>query len=824
MKNKLATTVLTLTLLAGFGAATSSAQSLLNEMRIGSCNKWRYADTELDSKTDNKKVDLGKRYFELLVEEERKKGLVVDVRPFAINQATGKLSFSGNNGRVTVVNMNPFAYRYTVSVAQHELVSSALNDFLGLLLPAKLRPTGRTQSGGDSVTSKAAEDNKDTRIGRILARLDSLNCNNAEEGCKALKTLKDLVDELQENLTNLTKKPDRGTPIFPVSEPKAFEEYRKNALDVVNEEIDAYEVCTAATTLHDHLKTFFPNNDDLKKLNTANEALRTAERVQQELTDLISEFSNDNDIKDYKARCGGFKCLDQISAYATEAGTILGSFRSDINELLEIAKDMKDALKNTEDMAKKDGLFARTFTVIKRFEFTEASISVGRVKRGETNSGNVARSNNADSSTGTAPPKPLKKGGSGTSGGAGTGNDGNKNEEEEKQEDDSNGSNDSGRKEKAAAANEGNGGTGGNAITNSSTQSIQIGRPRFLLSGGLVFSPMERRTFGPIKGFAHDSNGNPTGSGDDNIIGLTEESPRRLLPMAILNTRIHSFAPTSFYFSLGVTAKHEDNVDIEYLLGPSVSLLNERALFTFGGYVGRVQQLVPDVKIGDKIPDSVGTDAKLFTKRYSWKPGFSFSYVFSESKKQAESLAGGSGGQSTAARAASDLKNEIRIGGIPFNFAMGLVYSSLEDQTYDEIVGFARDRQGNLTKGQNLTRIAGLVSDSDYRLIPMAMLHTRLLNFGSQRSLYFTTGVSGRKVDDSVKIEYLLGPSINLYRRKLFFTFGAFAGKRQVLGGDFFEGAALKKDQSVTTHDRYVWKPAFGFSYDMSRIFRRDSQ
>jgi hypothetical protein len=105
----------------------------------------------------------------------------------------------------------------------------------------------------------------------------------------------------------------------------------------------------------------------------------------------------------------------------------------------------------------------------------------------------------------------------------------------------------------------------------------------------------------------------------------------------------------------------------------------------------------------------------------------------------------------------------------------------------------------------------------------MAMLHSRLLNFGS-RSLYFTTGVSGRKVDDDLKIEYLLGASVNIYRRKLFFTFGAFAGKRQELSGDFFQGAALEKDQSVPTHDRYIWKPAFGFSYDISRVFRRDSQ
>jgi len=676
------------------------------------------------------------------------------------------------------------------------------------------------------VSAKAAENDLNTRLGRIRARLNTLSCNDTEEGCKALITLKGLVGKLQDDLTKLT---EGQTKVFPVSEPQAFKEYRDNALAVRNEEFDAYEVCTAATTLHNQLKAFFASNsasnNDLTNLHTANDRLRTVERLQQELTDLIGEYAADNDIKDYKARCGGFKCLDQISAYAREAATILAAFRSDINELLATEKNMTDAFEATTAMADKDGLFARTFTVIKRFEFTEASISVGRVKREDPNDPRVARSNNTDSAPEKKAPKPVVKGGGASSGGEGNG--GTKNEDDDNnQKDDPGGPNDSGKSEKAAATGGGNGGnagTGGNASTNASTQSIQIGRARFLLSGGLVFSPMPRQTFGPITGFARDANGNPTGAGNDNIIGVTEESPRRLLPMAILNTRIHSFEPTSFYFSLGVTAKHEDNVDVEYLLGPSVSLLNERALFTFGGYVGRVQHLVPDVKIGDKIPDSAGSDAKLFTKSYSWKPGFSFSYVFSESKKQAESLAGGSG-QSAAARAASDLKNEIRIGGVPFNIAMGLVYTSLEDQTYDEIVGFARDRQGNLTNGKNLTRIAGLVSDSDYRMVPMVMLHTRLLNFGSGRSLYFTTGVSGRKVDDNVKIEYLLGPSINLYRRKLFMTFGAFAGKRQVLGGDFFEGAALRKDQSVTTHDSYIWKPAFGFSYDMSRIFRRGSE
>jgi hypothetical protein len=272
------------------------------------------------------------------------------------------------------------------------------------------------------------------------------------------------------------------------------------------------------------------------------------------------------------------------------------------------------------------------------------------------------------------------------------------------------------------------------------------------------------------------------------------------------------------YFSLGVTAKHDDNIDVEYLLGPSFSLLNERALFTFGGYVGKVQQLVPNVKIGDEIPDEAG-DAKLFTKRYSWKPGFSFTYVFSQNQRSSEAVSTGGGGTGGG----GDVKNEIRIGGISFNLAMGLAYTSLEERTYDEIVGFARDRDGKLTNGQSLTRIVGLTSSSGYRLVPLALLHSRLFDFGSH-SFYFSTGVTGKKSDDKLEIEYLLGGTVNAYRRKIFLTFGAFAGKEAVLGGDFFLGAQLGKDQNVTTTRRYVWKPAFAISYDITKILKKDSQ
>ena len=338
-----------------------------------------------------------------------------------------------------------------------------------------------------------------------------------------------------------------------------------------------------------------------------------------------------------------------------------------------------------------------------------------------------------------------------------------------------------------------------------------------MLSAGLVYSPLPRRTFTAVKGFVLDAQGNPTGNGDANVVGFDQNSSRRLFPMVFLNSRVLDYERASLYFSVGVTGKHDDNLDLEYLIGPSVSLLNDRALFTFGAYGGLTQNLVDNVKVGDAIPDAIG-DAKFFRKSMTWKPGFSFSYSFSRPQRRDAAAAGGGTSSPT-----DDLKNEIRIGSIPFNFALGLAFTSLEQRTYDEIAGLARDRQGNLTNGQTLARIVGVTSSSNYRLSPIALLHSRLTKFG-RHDLYFTSGITGKKTDNDFDVEYLLGGSVNVYRRKVFLTFGTFVGKQQVLGGNFFEGAALSRSQSVTTENRYVWKPAISFSYDISQIIPRSRE
>ncbi|HEV7682644.1 MAG TPA: hypothetical protein VGO68_11015 [Pyrinomonadaceae bacterium] len=94
------------------------------------------------------------------------------------------------------------------------------------------------------------------------------------------------------------------------------------------------------------------------------------------------------------------------------------------------------------------------------------------------------------------------------------------------------------------------------------------------------------------------------------------------------------------------------------------------------------------------------------------------------------------------------------------------------------------------------------------------------MRFGAH-DFYFSTGITGKKTDNDFDVEYLLGGSTNIYRRKVFLTLGTFIGKQQTLGGNFFEGAKLAKAQNVTTIDRYVWKPALSISYDISKVIPR---
>lgn len=780
MKNNLSVVLLAV-FLCCFMSGNTVGQSLLNKIRIDQCNPH-------DPK-ENKPFDSDA--LAKLIEEERRLGLVIDTRPFAINQSTGKLNFNGKTGHVSVVHLNPFLYTYTISVAQEELVSSALSDFINILLPPTLRSIGRVQPSAQSLADNQSRGN----MAEIEKRLDQIKCSdpNAPE-CMALKSMRNVVDEIKKGLKDLESSAIvRGLP-------EEVPNLTYKITEIRDAQADAYLTCTRARTLMDDLVKFKPA-EYVNKLNERQRKKDDIASLVDDLVSLVNAFNGDEELKNKHVRCGGFDCAGQFDSYAQSARIILDAHQQTLNQKLQIAQALDTMLDVTKEMRGKEGRFARTFEIIKKFEMSAATVSIKRTKIEPKDTDTAAAVQSDPGRRSNQQPPSNPPGNRFDNPPVGNGN----------------------HKEEAATDNKearDNAPPAPPSVKADINEPIQIGRPRFLVSGGLVYSPLPRQTFISTTGFTRDAQGNPVGDSNKTVVGFEENSPRRLMPMVFLNSRLASFSPASLYFTVGVTAKHDRDIDVEYLIGPSVSMLNDRAMFTFGAYAGKTANLVPDVKVGDEIPASAG-NASLFTKHYTWKPGFSFSYVFSNITKNSPD--GGSGAASSSASAAEEFKDEIRIGSIPFNLAMGLAYTSLEDRVFDEVLGFARDRQGNLTNGEKLTRIVGFKTSSNYRLVPLAMLHSRLLNFG-RHSFYFTSGVSGKKDDDNIQIEYLLGGSVNVYRRKLFFTFGAFAGKQQVLGGDLFPGAKLDSGQSVNVHNRYVWKPGFAFSYDISKIMPRGSK
>jgi predicted nucleic acid-binding Zn-ribbon protein len=154
---------------------------------------------------------------------------------------------------------------------------------------------------------------------------------------------------------------------------------------------------------------------------------------------------------------------------------------------------------------------------------------------------------------------------------------------------------------------------------------LKFGAPRFILSGGIAFSRLEKREFQPVLGVARDRSGMPTSPDTiTNVIGLKDSSDWTLGPILVLSARLVEGNGFGLYGSFGITGKKTDNnTDIDYLFGPSVSIFDNRILFTGGAYVGRQVRLGGDAFLGAPI----GADATIPTrKEYHAKFGFSVTF------------------------------------------------------------------------------------------------------------------------------------------------------------------------------------------------------
>jgi hypothetical protein len=166
------------------------------------------------------------------------------------------------------------------------------------------------------------------------------------------------------------------------------------------------------------------------------------------------------------------------------------------------------------------------------------------------------------------------------------------------------------------------------------------GAPFFSISGGMGFSSLRKIEYQRVQGFQLDSQGNqvlvngqPTLT---TVIGQKEGSTTRISPMVMLNGRL--FTPRSpkwlngVHASLGVTGKNDNKgTDVEFLLGPSFSLLENNLFFTVGGYAGKQQRLEGDFFRGMEAPASLGE--LPIRKDYRWGFSFAISYRIPASSK-----------------------------------------------------------------------------------------------------------------------------------------------------------------------------------------------
>jgi hypothetical protein len=82
---------------------------------------------------------------------------------------------------------------------------------------------------------------------------------------------------------------------------------------------------------------------------------------------------------------------------------------------------------------------------------------------------------------------------------------------------------------------------------------------------------------------------------------------------------------SGLHWSLGITGKNDNKgTDIEYLVGPSASFLNDQLFLTVGGYAGKQQALDGNLFPGAEVPKDLAEIP--VHKNYHWKLGFALTY------------------------------------------------------------------------------------------------------------------------------------------------------------------------------------------------------
>jgi len=162
------------------------------------------------------------------------------------------------------------------------------------------------------------------------------------------------------------------------------------------------------------------------------------------------------------------------------------------------------------------------------------------------------------------------------------------------------------------------------------TRPINFGGGQLFTIGiGAAASSLPRTQFQRIQGFARNRDGSLTldTAGQPvfgNIVGTEEVSGSRITPMLTLHGRLIDSAMAtgvSVGLTFGITAKTDNKgTNVEYLIGPSLGLIDDRMFLTIGAYGGRTQSLDGNFYVGAPLPDKL-TELPI-RRDLHWRVGF----------------------------------------------------------------------------------------------------------------------------------------------------------------------------------------------------------
>ncbi|HEX6161513.1 MAG TPA: hypothetical protein VF111_15160, partial [Thermoanaerobaculia bacterium] len=160
----------------------------------------------------------------------------------------------------------------------------------------------------------------------------------------------------------------------------------------------------------------------------------------------------------------------------------------------------------------------------------------------------------------------------------------------------------------------------------------------------------------------------------------------------------------------------------------------------------------------------------------------------------------------------------IRFGaGKRFFLAGGIAASSANLRRFKVVDGFVLDRAGKAVNDDDgnpkFGKVVGLEEDSVGRVAPAVLLHGILWRPSKAvGGVGFSLGIGAAGSDDTV-IEWFAGPTLSFADDHLFITLGAFRGQETELAGDFYLGAEVPDDATLSTVERKSWTFGLGLTF-----------